>query len=659
MSHVRFRPTGRPRASIVVLAWKQTDLLLACLRSLAQTLSGEVPYEVIVVSNDAPQAILDAVSRGVEGIRLVRAEANLGFAGGCNLGATAARGDYIVLLNDDAVVAHGWLDWLVNTADANSNAGAVGSLILFPDGTVQEAGSIIWSDGSTMPVGRHSPTDSLEWQFVRKVDYVSACSLLVKRDAWVCVGGLDAQYHPAYYEDVDMCLALRSMGRDVLLEPRSRVWHHESTSSDERFKLFLFSRNQKRLHAKWAKELAFHEPPQPQSATAVRRAVWRAQGLAPRILVIDDRIPEPSLGSGLGRMFEALLQMAAGGYTVMFHPLIRSSPEGPPDPLISAGVAILDGNLKVRLAEPWTNFEVIIVSRPYIFEQVAPVIRSLQPWATLVYDCEALFWRRLARQAAITVGPKRSRLEEAATAMKAIEERIVIDADYAVTVSLEEAELLRRVSGCCPVHPLLPAEPLVSFGKQAFHERQGLGYVAGWLAGTTSPNADGLRWFVSEVLPAVRQIVPWVRLNITGANPPPDLLELADAHVHFEGHVCDLEAFYRRQRVIIAPIRFGAGVKVKTIQAIQHGVPVVSTTCGAEGIDADEVAIAIADSAEAFAAALIQLLTDATHWRLRRSAMASVLTRWREQTQSASWPAVISEILARRQSGSHPLLLHR
>jgi len=658
MFHLRFRPSNCPRASIIILAWRQADLLLACLRSLAETLSGEVAYEVIVVSNDAPQSILDALRRSVEGVRLVRAEANLGFAGGCNLGVAAARGEYFVLLNDDVVVAHRWLDWLVATADANSNAGAVGSLILFPDGTVQEAGSIIWSDGSTMPVGRHAPRESLEWQFVRKVDYVSACSLLVKRDAWRHVGGLDPQYHPAYYEDVDMCLALRSLGRDVLLEPRSRVWHHESASSDERFKLFVFSRNQKRLHSKWAKELAFQEPPQPQSRAAVRRAIWRAQGLTPRILVIDDRIPEPSLGSGFGRMFEALLQMAASGYTVTFHPFL-STPGGPPDPLVSAGVAIFDGELNVRLAEPWNNFEVVVVSRPYIFEQVAATIRSLQPWATLVYDCEALFWRRLTRQAALAVGPQRSGLEETATVMKVIEERIVVDADVAVTVSAEEAELLRQVPGCCPVHPLLPAEPLIRFGKQEFHERHGIGYVAGWLAGTTSPNADGLRWFVRDVLPAVRQVMPWVRLNITGANPPPDLLELADANVHFEGHVSDLEDFYGRQRVIIAPIRFGAGVKVKTIQALQHGVPVVSTTCGAEGIDADEVAIAVADSAEAFGEALIQLLADATHWRLRRAAMARVVARWREQTQSASWPAVVSQILARRQRGSHPLLLHR
>ena len=187
-----------------------------------------------------------------DGVRLVEAQANLGFGGGCNLGASVARGEYLVLLNDDCIVAPGWLEWLVSTADANPQAAAVGSLVLFPDGRIQEAGSVIWADGSTMPVGRNLPGNSLEWHFVRQVDYVSACSLLVTRRAWDQVGGFDVDYHPAYYEDVDLCLALRESGYQVLLEPRSRVWHHESASSDGLAKAFLFKRNQDRLQRKWA-----------------------------------------------------------------------------------------------------------------------------------------------------------------------------------------------------------------------------------------------------------------------------------------------------------------------------------------------------------------------------------------------------------------------
>ena len=656
MPRLLFPAFEHPRASIILLAWKRVDLLLHCLRSLFDTLGRSVEYEVVVVFNDAPQTSKDALRSQVDGVRLVEARTNLGFASGCNLGASVARGEYLVLLNDDCVVAPGWLDWLVSTADANPQAGAVGSVVLFPDGRIQEAGAVIWADGMTMPVGRNTPGDSLDWHFVRQVDYASACSLLVTRRAWDHAGGFDSEYYPAYYEDVDLCLALREKCHQVLLEPRSRVWHHESASSDELFRRFLFERNQSRLQQKWATTLQWQVPPEPTKPAALIQAAWRARGAPTRILIIDDRVPEPSLGSGFGRMFTAALELAASGYAVSFYPT-RGVHGVPPDALVSAGVAIVSGDLQQHLSCPWVNYEAVIVSRPHNFERVSNVVRTCQPNAVLLYDCEALFWRRLALQAKlVTDAGERDGLLQAAAAMRALEERIIVECDAAVTVSTEEAELVAGVEGCCPISPLLPADTSVTFGRQAFDERFGVAYVAGWLAGTGSPNADGLRWFVSSVLPLVRESIPWVRVRVTGANPPPDLLELADPNLFFEGHVSDLPALYDRTRVAIAPIRFGAGVKVKTVQALQHGVPVVSTSCGSEGIETFGLdAIAVADNPADFAGWLVTLLTDRVQWEARRIAIAALIRRW-ETTTTRSWPVVMAEALGRRQRGRLALL---
>ena len=284
---IRFPPSEHPRVSIVVLAWRQREYLLACLRALSES-------RVTVLLRDRRGfqrrlgSVEDAVRSEVEGARLLKSAVNLGFAGGCNFGASAARGDYLVLLNDDAIVEPSWLDWLVQTADANADAGAVCSCVLFPDGRIQEAGSVIWNDGSTMPVGRGLPGDGLTWRFLRAVDYGSACSLLVRRATWEAIGGFDPSYHPAYYEDVDLCLAIHALGQRVLFEPRSRVRHYESVSSDSSYKSFLFRRNQRRLVEKWAHELVFHEPPASLSSQELSRAVWRARGCPRRILIIDD-----------------------------------------------------------------------------------------------------------------------------------------------------------------------------------------------------------------------------------------------------------------------------------------------------------------------------------------------------------------------------------
>ena len=660
MSRLVFPSVERPRASIILLAWKRVDLLLTCLRSLSDSIGRRVEYEVVVVSNDAPQWCRDALKSQAEGVRLVEAQANLGFGGGCNLGASVARGEYLVFLNDDCIVAPGWLEWLVSTADANPQAAAVGSLVLFPNGRIQEAGSVIWADGSTIQVGRKLPGDSLEWHFVRQVDHVSACSLLLTRRAWEQVGGFDIDYHPAYYEDVDLCLALRESGYQILLEPRSRVWHHESASSDGLVKAFLFKRNQDRLQRKWADTLRWQEPARPTEPGALVRAAWRARGAPRRVLVVDDRVPDPSLGAGYGRMFTAVLDLAASGYAVSLAPTVGFQGV-PPDALTSAGVAIVPGDLQRHLSCSWINYDAVIVSRPHNFERVGNVVRTCQPNAVLLYDCEALFWRRLTLQAKlVTDHAERDGLLQDAADMRALEERIVIQCDAAVTVSKEEATLLAGVEGCCPIRTLLPAEPAVSLGTRTFDERFGVAYVAGWQGGSGSPNADGLRWFVANVLPLVRLSIPWVRVHVTGANPPADLIELADPNLLFEGFVTNLPALYDRTRVVISPIRFGSGVKVKTVQALQYGVPLVSTSCGSEGIDTYGLdAIAIADDPKDFARSLVTLLSDRPHWEARRTAIAELVSRWQKNTDFGSWPDVIAEALARKHRGRLALLTDR
>ena len=657
MQRIRFRVFDRPRVSVLILAWRQRDHLLSCLRALHERVSGIVPYEVVVLLNGASDEVEDAVKSTVEGAIFIESAVNLGFSGGCNLAATMARGEYLVLLNDDAIVEPGWLEWLLATADAHPAAGAVCSCVLFPDGNIQEAGSVVWNDGSTMPVGRHLPGDSITWHFVRPVDYGSACSLLVRQSTWDAVGGMDVGYHPAYYEDVDLCLAIRALGQRILFEPRSRVRHHESASSDATFKNFLFGRNQRRLVDKWSAELKFREPPGSLSASELVRAVWRARNCARRILLIDDRVPDSALGSGYGRMLDAAIELSERGYVVSIYPVLGATHSS--DPLISAGVAIVDEDLSAHLAHPYVSYDAVIISRPHNYLWASAAVRQHQPQAALIYDCEALFGRRLRRQAQFSqTEPERLALEKSAEEMLRVEEGIARDADLLVTVSREEADILAGVEGHCPLHAILPAGRHISFTSGGFAERRDAGYVAGWLAGPTSPNAHGLRWFVSEVVPRIRQTCPWFRVRVTGGKVPPEVRSLASPNVVFEGEIADLERFYGGLRVAVAPVLFGAGVKLKTVQALQYGVPIVATSIGAEGIDtAGFPAIAIADDPEAFALMVIEQLTDPVAWQSRRTAIAGLLEHWRSGGSGGSWTDVMTHVWAGRPFGKHSLLV--
>lgn len=192
---VAFMPVERPRASVVVLSWRSAPHLMTCLRTLQHAVRG-VQFEVVLALNEPTPELREKITRLVSGTTTVISRSNLGFGGAINAAAARARGDYVVLLNDDTEVHPGWLEALVETADRLPAAGAVGSRMYFPDGSLQEAGSIVWSDGTTQSVGCDLPVGTRQWLWTRQVDYCSGGSLLVRRSTWDRLGGLTTATFP-------------------------------------------------------------------------------------------------------------------------------------------------------------------------------------------------------------------------------------------------------------------------------------------------------------------------------------------------------------------------------------------------------------------------------------------------------------------------------
>ena len=241
-----------------------------------------------MVANGLEQDGLSSL-RNRDDIVLVHSPVNTGFSGGNNLAARFARGRYLLLLNDDSVIEEGFIDRLVTAVDRDPSVAAAGCRILSIDGTVQEAGSVLWRDGWVAHVGAGLPATSTAYDYVRYADYLSANGLLVDRDAWEAVGGFDERYFPAYYEDVDLCLALRQHGYRVAYEPRARLAHLESQSTSTMFRGFLLIRNRGQLVAKWSEALEdFAEHPDPIDQAAIDTAVLRAEGSVGRVMVIED-----------------------------------------------------------------------------------------------------------------------------------------------------------------------------------------------------------------------------------------------------------------------------------------------------------------------------------------------------------------------------------
>ena len=265
-----------PLVSIIIPATAGPDLLHACLSSIARYGPSTIPYETIVVLNEAWDEDAARLKEAATGVQVISSPFNLGLAGAGNRGRDLARGEFLLLLHDDAEVEPGWMEALVETADSHPEAGAIGGKALHPDGRLQFAGEILWRNGlpSTPWVG--SPPAPDAFGKIRAVDHCGSSSLLVRASAWDLVGGLDERFHPVYYVDIDLAMALQAHGFVVLYQPASRIRHHLGASTTDRFKQFLFNRNWLQFVEKWGAALNAYEPSDGDLVAAIERAIARS-----------------------------------------------------------------------------------------------------------------------------------------------------------------------------------------------------------------------------------------------------------------------------------------------------------------------------------------------------------------------------------------------
>jgi GT2 family glycosyltransferase/glycosyltransferase involved in cell wall biosynthesis len=243
-----------PEVSIVVLNWNRGDMTLLCLQHLWEHTTGH-HYEIIVVDNGSREEDVELLRAHGALARIISLGTNRYFGEANNIGAEAARGRIICLLNNDAFVHEDWLTPLVRFLDENPQTGAVGPRFLYPDGSLQEAGAMVNSDGSVRQLGKGEAADGPLYNSLQSVDYVSAACIVMRRNDFLRVLGFDPTWEPAYYEDVDLCLKLRLMGLSVFYCPQSTVTHVENaTSSDSRHGLNLNNTtaiNRTKFAARW------------------------------------------------------------------------------------------------------------------------------------------------------------------------------------------------------------------------------------------------------------------------------------------------------------------------------------------------------------------------------------------------------------------------
>ena len=247
-----FPPIQNPKISVLIPVWNSAYHTLRCLQSLAADKSCAI--EVIVFNNASTDQTKELLER-CENIVVINNPVNVGFVGATNGAAAVATGQLVLMMNNDITIASGTLNDAAKLFDSEENIGAVGALLKLATGRVQEAGAIIYRDGSTNGFLRHRKHALAEGMFVRDVDYCSGAFLLLERKNFVNIGGLDEVFAPGYYEETDLCMRIRSLGKRVVYTPELVLSHFEFGSFASGAAFERMERNRKIFVDRWKLEI--------------------------------------------------------------------------------------------------------------------------------------------------------------------------------------------------------------------------------------------------------------------------------------------------------------------------------------------------------------------------------------------------------------------
>ncbi len=632
-----FTCAGAPALTAIVVAHDQFALTMQTLASLRGNFAGAIEL-ILVDSGSADET--RAIEAYVRGAKHLCFADNVGFVHGVNAALGLATAGSVLLLNNDVELAPFAIAAALARLGSDPTIGAVGGKVVRTHGRLQEAGCIVWRDGTTAGYLRDAPATAPEADFVREVDFCSAVFLLLRAEALAATGGFDAAYAPAYYEDADLCLRLSAAGWRVVYDPAVSLTHYEYASSRGEAEAHAsMARGREIFRARHRAALTRKHAPGPERAVFARRA----RPARHRVLFLEDVVPLHRLGSGYGRANDVVRALAAVGAEVTVFPL---NPTRVPLPHIAAGLPDGVETLHDRTLEDLPDllaarpgfYDVVWISRAHNLARALPALA--EPCADpdrvrVVLDTEAVFARRDAAKAAL--------------AGTAFDLDAALAAEFApawfcrhvLAVNAAEAACLRRLG--LPSVAVLGTMATPCPTPAGFDDRAGMLFL-GAIHALDSPNYDALAWFIAAVLP---RLGADAHLTVAGYLAPGVSLARfeGDPRVRLLGAVDQLAPLYDRHRLVVAPTRYAAGTPYKAYEAAAHGVPVVASDllCGQLGWrDGTEIVAAPTGDAAAFADRIARLTDNRRLWeRVRRGALA----RLAAENDAESFRARVAAIL--------------
>lgn len=597
-----------PLVSIVIPVYNQFAYTYQCIASIVRN-SGDVSYEIIV-ADDCSDDLTTQMESILPGVIRITGEKTVRFLHNCNNAAKHARGKYLLFLNNDTQVQQDWLKPLVTLIESAADIGMVGSKLIYPDGRLQEAGGILWRDASVWNYGIYQNPAQPEFNYVRQVDYISGASIMIKRDLWEQIGGFDERFAPAYCEDSDLAFTVRKMGYRVMYQPQSVVVHFEGVSNgtDTSSGLKKYQvENMAKFREKWAEELSRH----PENGEDVFHARDYSYGKK-TLLMIDHYVPQFDKDAGSRTVFQYLKMFVEQGFNVKFIGDNFYQHEPYTTVLQQMGIEVLYGPDYAAHWKDWIRenrecIDYVFLNRPHIAPKYLEFIRQNTKAKIMYYGHDLAFLREM-REFEITGDAS---FRDSSLEWQPKELALMRSADMAYYPSYVEVDEIQAIDPDIRVKAI-PAYLFENVKWEGYDiaGRKDIMFIGGF---DHRPNVDAVKWLANEILPELLKYLPDIKIHILGSNAPKDVLELASEHLIIEGFVTDeqLEAFYRNSRIALVPLRYGAGIKGKVVEAMRYGTPVVTTSTGAEGISNAQEVMVVEDDALVLAKRIAELYTDA------------------------------------------------
>lgn len=591
-SSIKIPSSSNPIVSIIIPVYGKIDFLAKCLYSIQQAKTN-IKIEVIVVDDCGPQKVSKFFDEKINNIIIHNNEKNLGFTNTCNKGAEISSGEYLCFLNSDTVVTDYWIDNLINGFKLAKNIGIVGSRLLYDDGSLQEAGGIVFSNGDAANIGKNEDSDSSWFKYFKDVDYISGAALTITKNDFKKLEGFDKRFTPAYYEDTSLCLDMRhKLKKRVVVNPLSIVLHHEGatngTDENSGFKKFMPINKEKFIEK--------HKEDLKNYGESYKNLWWdRDKYIKGNVLIIDQCVPTPKEDSGSKDMDNILRALLNQNYRPHLFALSNRGETPETYGYYEKGVHCIFGQENISFKEFFKKyhslFSLIIISRVNSYEEVSDVIKDVSPDIKTIFYTVDLHHLRLESEYNRT---KSNDIYSIARDTKISELQAISESDRTVVLSKKEKDYLENIHGIPSkkilIWPLIRSEfeKLDSFKKE--ENPKDIIFIGGY---RHTPNIEAVKLIENSILPEIIKLFEkngkaFPGIKLYGSSPTDYIKNLDSKYLSYEGFIENESDAFTKARISIAPLPFGAGLKGKTLSSLIYRTPIIGSSFALEGFDIND-----------------------------------------------------------------------